>query len=150
VYLSLLFLSSFLGGIRWIIGLGVVYLLSGSLIIYVVRKGLYAYSELYVEKEKWCLSELDEKRHSLQPFLIGVFERTFFTVLIAFEVPAVGAALILWITAKMIAGWSRYTKDTIKSRVWAFNALLCSLISLLFAVLGGSIINCDILLSFLS
>jgi len=130
---------------RWFIGLGLIAVCLGHGITWFVRWGLRKYAESYgITSSVFKITDFQKKRHTFQPFLVGVFERTFFTILIAYKVPAVGAGLILWITVKMVVGWSRYTIDTFDSRVRAFNALMMNLTSLLFAVLGGLIINGEI------
>jgi len=137
-------------GLRWFYGLGLIAVSLGSGITYFVQKGLRRYVKSYgIESSVFPITDFQKKRHTFQPFLVGVFERTFFTILIAFHVEGVGAGLILWITVKMLSGWNRYKRDTLKARVRAFNALMMNLTSLIFAVLGGSIINCDIPLLFL-
>jgi hypothetical protein len=115
-----------------------------------VREGLRCYAaKCGIPKREFNISGQQSKFQQLQPLLFGAFERTFFTVLIAFQIPAVGAGLMLWVTVKMLSGWNRLAEDSFEARVRSFNALMMNLISLLFAVLGGLIIHGDIQISFL-
>jgi len=121
VFVIILCLSAIFGGTKWLIGLGVIAVWLGHYITSFLQWGLRKYAESYgITSSVFKIENFQKKRHTFQPFLVGVLERTFFTILIAFEVSAIGAALILWITVKMIAGWNRYTKDTFGSRVRAF------------------------------
>lgn len=73
---------------------------------------------------------------------IGIVERAFFTVAVAFEVSAVGPAMIGWVAAKMAAGWNRNDEDGEEStKDRRFQALRGNLISMGMAVVGGLIAN---------
>lgn len=149
VVLFLCCFSYFLGP-RWLFGFGIVAIALGSLVTWFIRKVLRRYVEWYgVPRNELGIDEETEIKHRLQPFLVGVFERTFFTVLLALNVQGVAAGLMLWVAAKMLSGWNRAQVDNFANRVRSFNALMMNLTSLMFAVLGGLIIHGDIKLWFL-
>jgi hypothetical protein len=74
-------------------------------------------------------------------WLTGVVERLFFTILIGFGVQGVPAAMMAWTGLKLATNWNHPRwKDTPEEwTVFAFTAVLASLISMLFASLGGLI-----------
>lgn len=125
----------------WLIGYGVVALLVGSYLTWKLWDVLHAYFHRVKKARGWSIEEDLTERLVLYPFLVGVFERTIFTVLIAFQVPGVGGGLMAWIGIKMVSGWNRISKGGTAERMLAFTGLLCSLTSLTFAVLGGLIAN---------
>jgi hypothetical protein len=134
---------------RWFIGFGIVALIVGSVVTWAVRRGLLICFKSIAPEKDWGLEPSKQKWLSLHRFLLGVFERSFFAVLVAFEVQAVAASLILWITVKMLSGWNRMQDPGLMAKVHSFNARLCNLTSLGFAVVGGLIINGNIQLCFL-
>ena len=73
--------------------------------------------------------------------LVGSIERLFFTILVAFNVSGTATAMIVWISVKMATDWQRILKPDggLGIRSLAFTALLGSMISLFFAVIGGLI-----------
>ncbi len=74
--------------------------------------------------------------------LTGMIERFFFTVLVAFNVAGVAVAMIAWIALKLATNWNRdYWAKTSSARLYGFSALLASLVSMLFAFLGGLIVR---------
>ncbi len=75
------------------------------------------------------------------PVLIGISERLFFCILIAFAISGVGGAIGAWIAVKFAAGWSRIQTGEPWARMLGFVGLMCSLFSLVFAVLGGLVCN---------
>ena len=141
---------SWIGGIRWFIGLGLWSVLLGSVVTRLIQIGLRKYAALYgITSLEFEMTDFQKARHKFQPILTGISERAFFTVLIAFQTPAIAAGLFLWITVKMISGWNRYTPDSLASRVRSFNALVMNLLSLIFPVFGGLFIHGDIKLWFI-
>lgn len=72
----------------------------------------------------------------LPGWLTGVTERTFFFTLVGFGVSGTAPAMIAWIGIKMAANWNLYLDDR-RRLAYRFRALLCGLVSLLFAVIGG-------------
>jgi hypothetical protein len=125
----------------WLIGFVGVSLILGSLVTYFVWKKLDSYFKETAEEKKWVLEPDDTEKIKLQPVLIGILERCVFSFLVAFEVSGVAAAIVGWMALKMATGWNRISKGETKYRMLAFNGLICSLISLFFAVIGGLIAN---------
>ena len=78
-------------------------------------------------------------------WLIGTIERIFFTILVAFNVSATAAAMMAWITIKMVSDWHRIKeRNEIFIRSMAFSSLLGNIISMFFALVGGLIFSCGI------
>ena len=73
----------------------------------------------------------------IPPWLTGVIERLFFTVVVAFNVPGAVVAMIAWLAVKMATDWNRPGIPT--TAAGAMSALLGGLVSMLFAVAGGLI-----------
>lgn len=124
--------------VGWLIGFGLVSLLLGLVVSFIVWKGLHAYFEYLKRTREW---KQTEPPIPLYPVTTGILERLLFTLLIAFQVSGVGAGLIAWIALKMTIGWGRLKESDTRSRALAFTGLLSSLASLLFAVVGGLICN---------
>lgn len=71
-------------------------------------------------------------------WLIGVLERGFFTIIVAFNVSGAAIAMISWIIVKMATNWhiiARSGKPL--ERGVALSLLLGSMISMSFALIGG-------------
>ena len=72
---------------------------------------------------------------------MGLLERFFFTLAVAFNIPGVGVAMLAWIAAKMAANWNNrkpsvnITEDDLKSD--RLSALQGGITSMLFALPGG-------------
>ncbi len=72
---------------------------------------------------------------------MGLLERFFFTLAVAFNIPGVGVAMLAWIAAKMAANWNNrkpsvnITEDDLKSD--RLSALQGGITSMFFALLGG-------------
>lgn len=80
---------------------------------------------------------------SAPPWLTGMTERLFFTVLVAFGTSDVATTMVAWLALKLATNWHRY-KDDSTARYFGFSALLAGLVSMLFAFLGGLIIRGDL------
>ena len=78
-------------------------------------------------------------------WLIGFIERLFFTPIVAYHISGTAVAMIVWITVKMATNWNRMTRTKSSNNPWivpfALSSLLGSLVSMLFALLGGLICN---------
>ena len=92
-------------------------------------------------ENRWNIERDFTETVKLFPILTGIVERLFFTVLVAFQVSGVGGGLIAWAALKLAAGWGATREGRTPHRALAFTGLIPSLISLLFAVLGGLICN---------
>lgn len=79
------------------------------------------------------------------PWITGTIERLFFTILVGFNVSGTATAMIGWISVKMGVDWLLVLKGEGKAQAWqrqlAFSALLGSVISLIFALIGGLIFS---------
>ena len=80
----------------------------------------------------------DEIPSWLRKTLIGVVERTFFTVAIAVDLSGTAIAMIGWTALKGTLYWASY-KATHPANVLI--AVMGSLISLLFAIIGAQVCN---------
>jgi hypothetical protein len=83
---------------------------------------------------------------ALPGWTVGTIERVFFGALVAFDIPATAAGMVTWILIKMATDWHRIlgsgqqNKDPMYGpRSLAFGSLLGSMISLLFALIGGMV-----------
>jgi hypothetical protein len=125
----------------WLIGLGGVSLILGSLVTWGVWKGLHSFYEDTVERKGWDVEKSKIEKIPRYPFITGILERVMFTLLIAFQVPGVGGGIFAWVGIKMVTGWGRVSGGETPYRMLAFTGLLSSLTSMLFAVVGGLICN---------
>ena len=126
--------------IGWIVGLIGVSIILGTFFSWLSSRGLRClFNKISCEKN-WEVPENEIDRVPYQPFITGIIERLFFAILIAFNTPGVAGGIFTWIVVKMLSGWNRMTggNETWR-RALSFNALINSLISLLFAVIGGLI-----------
>jgi len=80
---------------------------------------------------------------TIPPTLTGVIERLLFTLLIAFNISATAVAMFVWITLKSAITnnfWRARGEDKVVPNIlWSYSGLIASLVSLLFALLGGVI-----------
>lgn len=123
----------------WFIGFGVSIILAAALVPLImrpIRRHIVRCAERRNEPiPDVYLSPLDVSIH-----LFASAERIFFTILVTFDVSATAAAMIGWITIKMVTDWNRIRKhedDTVGVRSMAFLGLLGNLLSMLFALIGG-------------
>jgi len=103
--------------------------------------GLVTWAFLSISRK---LLRLGAKRSANQArvpaWLTGLVERTFFTLLVAFQVQGVSTAMIGWLAIKLASNWNHPSAPNEKAtRAHAFLALLAGLISLGFAFVGGLI-----------
>ncbi len=74
------------------------------------------------------------------PWLTGLVERLFFTILVASGASGVPTAMVGWLGLKLATNWNHPGwKELSTSRAFAFSGLLAGLLSMLFAYLGGLI-----------
>jgi len=126
---------------RWFFGLGIFALgigwLCTNLFLKVIRIHINNKATERKEAEIYnkSIAPLD-----VPPWLVGITERTFFVILVAFDLSATAVAMIAWITVKMLCNWNILSGDkSITVRSSAFSALLGNLVSMLFALIGGLI-----------
>lgn len=72
-------------------------------------------------------------------WLVGVVERLFFVVAVAFNVSGAAIAMIAWIAVKMVTNWNRVGQIPPESPRAALTGLIGGLVSMLFALIGGLI-----------
>jgi len=86
--------------------------------------------------------EKTTSENAVPPALIGLLERLFFTVAVAFDLPGAAVAIIAWISIKMATHWNRIDPEKYPNgRFLVFSGLLAGLVSMFFAMLGGLIIR---------
>ncbi|VVP26484.1 hypothetical protein PS862_04133 [Pseudomonas fluorescens] len=118
---------------EWVIGL-MLSLVGGGIVCWIFLKAL-----------RWWLGDspkprLSEGSKGVPPWITGVIERLFFTILIGLEVSAGPTAMIGWLGLKLATNWNHPDwKGKPNARTHALSALLGGLISMLFAMLGGLI-----------
>lgn len=127
--------------INWTIGMVGVSWILGSIIAWVVWQTLHNYFDRTVREKGWDIDEWSRERINIYPFIIGLLERTLFTILIAFKVPGVAAGMMIWAGLKMSTGWGRISGGKAVHRMLAFTGLIASMTSLSIAVIGGLIAN---------
>lgn len=106
---------------------------------------------LFIKIMHWWLQipkENDETKNirAVPSWITGVIERLFFTFLVYFEFSGIPAAMLIWLTLKMVTEWNsplRKGTDTKDPRL-ALTALLAGIISLGFAAYGGLIASGEI------
>ncbi len=125
----------------WIIGFVIVSGVLGVGVSYYVWKWLHAYFNRLNTSQGWNLPAEHTSTVTLFPVLTGIFERAFFTVLIALQVTGTGGGIIAWVGVKMAVGWGAIKEGGTGHRALAFTGLLSSLTSMFFAVIGGLICN---------
>jgi hypothetical protein len=115
--------------IRWLIGLAV------SLGIGYVG----AATTLWVLNSRIGFDPSTEPRGPGVPaWITGIIERLFFTVAVGLDISGTAIAMIGWITVKMFTDLNRPGKPFSAA---ATVSLLASLVSMLFALIGGSVIR---------
>jgi hypothetical protein len=136
VIVALYFLS-------WTVGLAVAIPIGAQ----VTKKFLVDWLRPKIREEARKANEEEEyakimsKPLFVENWFLGVCERLFFVVLVAFNIPATAIAMIGWITLKMIYNWGIIlTQDKTRThRSLALSALLGNLFSMFFALAGGLI-----------
>jgi len=78
---------------------------------------------------------------ALTGWKVGAFERGFFTVGVAAGMPGVLTAMMLWIALKMAVQWGTQGKDGQDIEAVRLTALLGSLTSMMFALVGGGVVR---------
>ncbi|OPY13686.1 MAG: hypothetical protein A4E69_01511 [Syntrophus sp. PtaB.Bin138] len=109
----------------------------------VVTNWVWAFCRNFVDthREELKLQREDIKRRPTHPIIIGILERMIFTLIIASNIPGAAAGIFTWVAVKMLSGWNRYQRTEYGYKVLSFNALICTLTSLSFAIIGGLIAN---------
>jgi hypothetical protein len=89
-----------------------------------------------------------DRAGAVASWLTGVVERAFFATAVGVDLSGVGTAMMIWISVKLLTNWNRTAngKETEWIRPGAFTALLGSLVSMFFALIGGFICHGSICL----
>lgn len=94
---------------------------------------------------EWLREDLGDEGtmpgEDLSGWKVGTFERAFFTLGIAAGMPGVLTAMILWIAAKMAAHWGDRTEKVHDLEALRLTALMGSLVSMMFALIGGGVVR---------
>jgi hypothetical protein len=148
--------------LRWSIG----FLVSLVIAHFATKNFLGALNSHLGYNEQWVRSNIDFNQPRIPAWLMGTLERLFFTILVAFDVSAVSAGIMGWLAIKMGTNWNRINPRRQKDswipsagstttpeehqqqqtaqqeamlRMYALASLLGSLVSMLFALIGGLI-----------
>jgi hypothetical protein len=127
---------------QWFFGLFIFSLGIGWLAIYLSLKLLRSRIEIRASER----NETEDLERIVVPldipnWVIGLFERTFFTILVASNISGTSLAMIAWIALKMLSHWNMMSKEreNITIRSLALSGLIGNLLSMLFALIGGLI-----------
>ena len=127
---------------RWFFGLGIFALGIGWLSTFLLLNVLRSYIKTKAAERKE-LEVYDEfmTAADIPSWLIGLGERTFFAILVAFNVSATAVAMIVWVAVKMLYDWNILwrQRENITIRSLALSGLLGNIVSMLFALIGGLI-----------
>jgi hypothetical protein len=110
----------------WVLGLGVSILCG------------HIFTELFLRALRACVKIDYSGPNAVFPWIIGMLERLLITMLISLNIQAVGAFIGSWIMAKAALVWKDLTGSD-DDRKRGYTALLATLISVAFAVVGGAI-----------
>jgi hypothetical protein len=144
---------------KWFLGLGfsiiVGHFVTASFLVFLRR-----YTEKRAKKDKRIYKRkiicaylglayyppLHPSERQVSPIIVGILERTFFTIIIACNISGGAVAMIGWITLKMLTS-RKYREERAKAEgaptalVFESAGLLGNLISMFFALIGGLIIQ---------
>ena len=119
--------------VRWVIGL----------VVSLVAGGAAAWLVLRVWRR---LPEEGGRGDGVPAWVMGLGERLFFTLAIAFQVPGAAVAMMAWLTVKMLTNWNRpisadgQNAAEVTTHIRrAMASLFAGLVSLTFALIGGLI-----------
>ena len=96
-----------------------------------------------LKKEKELGDEEDRMYHRVpwMPVCIGLFERTFYSLLIGLNVSSAATFIVGWVILKSGAGVGLWSKGTSYGRAILFAGLLGNAMSVLFGVVAGLVIR---------
>lgn len=89
----------------------------------------------------------DQKKNPRVPnWLNGLIERLFFTIIVALNLSGIATAMIGWIGIKIASNWQQKKDDEPDDKrklrlSIAFTSLQASILSMLFAIIGGTILR---------
>jgi len=123
------------GVIRWLLGLGWS-LLAGHFVVGLVVDGLRAQIRAAPEAFDDSVPSTWEPDPRMPSWAVGLIERLFFTLAVAFDVSGSATAMMAWIAIKMAARWNRLGKPDAPG---ALSIAIGGLVSMFFALTGGAI-----------
>jgi hypothetical protein len=127
---------------RWFFGLGIFALGIGWLSTFVFLTVLRSYIKTKAaERNEMKVYDEFMTAADIPSWLIGLAERTFFAILVAFNVSATAVAMIVWVAVRMLYDWNIVwrQRENITIRSLALSDLLGNIVSMLFALIGGLI-----------
>lgn len=121
------------------IGIPLILIIGGGFLIKYLLSKLYKRAEIrYFDPLK---DDKIEKPDVISGLIMGITERAAYTAFIGFNIPASGAFIGGWITAKAIGGWS-FNPDRSKYRKELFSInLIASGISAILGIIAGFLIK---------
>lgn len=94
---------------------------------------------------EWLREDLGDEAvlpgEDLSGWKVGTLERAFFTLGVAAGLPGVLTAMILWIALKMAVHWGSRFEQIPGIEALRLVGLLGSLVSMLFALVGGGVVR---------
>ena len=98
-------------------------------------------TQYYARRVRKLIGDQDPQYRILIPISIGVVENLFFTIGVAFNLSGVMVAMVAWMGAKMAAHWGKESQEhrVLNIVTVRFLVLVGTMISLLFAMIGGLI-----------
>jgi biotin transporter BioY len=121
-----------IGALAW--GISIVI---GGLVTPLVTTALHA----FVAKLPRSPDAPEATRITWMPAVVGVVERTLYTLLVGYNVSGAAGFIGAWITIKAVGGWARWSQDRSDwARALFTTGLLGSAISALFGVWSGLLI----------
>ena len=115
--------------LRWTVGLSVS-LVCGGIV-----------NQYWARRVRKLIGDEDSQYRILIPLSLGVVEKLFFTIGVAFDLSGVMVGMVAWMGAKMAAHWGRESKEHQVKNIETVRFLVLggTMISLLFAMIGGLI-----------
>ena len=115
--------------LRWSVGLLVSLVFGGIVTLYYARRVMK------------LIGDEDPSYRLFIPLSIGVVENLFFTIGVAFNLSGVMIGMVAWMGAKMAAHWGKESPEHQVTNIVTvrFLVLVGTMISLLFAMIGGLI-----------
>jgi hypothetical protein len=119
---------------RWFVGLGFSIVIGHFAVDYGLRM-----LRRWLTGHETLAEHLTPEERGVPASLVGVIERLFFTVVVAYDVSGSVTAMVAWCAVKMATNWD--TKDAKMWLPFPGTSLLGSFASMLFALAGGLIIR---------
>lgn len=128
---------------RWFFGLGIFALGIGWLCTFLLLNVLRSYikTKAAERKELDVYDEFMAAADDIPSWLIGLAERTFFVILVAFDVSATAVAMVVWVILRVLSNWNIIwrQRENITIRSLAVSDILGNLSSMMCALIGGLI-----------